>query len=185
MAVTTDAACWVLALDPQLEPRPDRPATIGPIPEGGELTVGRDPKCDILLDSSRFPSLISRSHATLRVQGGVPVLHDTSLNGCDVDGTRKVQTAEPRVFLREGARVVFGVRGSQTEFVYNVVKRPGARVDAKPLSKPRTGASAPSQPGIEGSDSLSHTLPSDGQGSAQDLMMEELQCCICAELLVR
>jgi hypothetical protein len=186
MAAVTDSA-WILALDPNLEPRPDRPAIIGPLPVDGELRVGRDPKCDVLLDSRCFPSLISRSHAMLRVQDGVPMLHDTSLNGCDVDGVRKTQTAEPRIALREGSRVIFGVRGSETEFVYSVVRRPqlGARGQAKPLSKPRTGTSALSEPGGEGSSSLDHTIPSDGPGSAQEMMMEELQCCICAELLVR
>jgi pSer/pThr/pTyr-binding forkhead associated (FHA) protein len=51
----------------------------------GEVTIGRDPGCDIVLDSKQ----VSRHHATVSVtDGGVFVTDDRSTNGIEVAGKR-------------------------------------------------------------------------------------------------
>ena len=102
---------------------PNLPVAQGPLRPDRPLTVGREATCDFVLDSRDFPGLLSRVHATLRLEDGVPVLYDSSLNGCGVDDGRTSKSSQRRAALGDGAKVTFGVRGSETEFVYTVAKR--------------------------------------------------------------
>ena len=207
---------WLLRLDSSLSPRPTRPATIGPIAGGRSLVVGRDPsRCDVVLDSAAFPGLISRQHATIVLEESGPVLRDSSLNGVGVDGGRTARGEAQHVPLRDGSTLVFGVRGSATEFVYRVAQRqteadPQATAIAPegseeiPTLEERGESSEPGRCGgstLGGSDDdddngcIGPAVASDGgaplasaaapAAAPEELMVEELQCCICAELLVR
>ena len=65
-----------------------------------EVTVGRDPKSDILLDDST----VSRAHAVFRRTGGTFAVHDVgSLNGTYVN-RRRVDDA----VLRNGDEIMIG-----------------------------------------------------------------------------
>lgn len=68
--------------------------------EGRQVSIGRDPQCDLVLDDDR----VSRRHATLRARGAAWVLVDHgSKNGTAVDG-RSVAEAD----LADGSWVSFG-----------------------------------------------------------------------------
>ena len=116
---------WTLVLDSTLLPRADRPASVR-LHEDAITVLGRDQAhVDVLLDSAQFPALISRTHAKLELRRGArPVLVDCSLNGVAVDGKRAKRGVP--MPIHEGASVVFGPAGSQSEFRY-VAKRGGAK----------------------------------------------------------
>jgi len=155
---------WLLVLDAALEPRSSRPSIIGPIRPDRPLTVGRDAGCDFVLDSREFPGLLSRVHATLRLEDGVPVLNDSSLNGCGVDGGRKAKAAEPRAALREGAKVIFGVRGSETEFVYGVTRRRRGDQAAGRSPAPPSGSGGSTSSAGHAAAALGTTIAADSTG---------------------
>jgi pilus assembly protein CpaF len=50
---------------------------------GPEVTIGRDEKCHVVLESP----LVSRQHAVLRISGGRLELENTGLNSCLVGAT--------------------------------------------------------------------------------------------------
>ena len=98
------------------QPRPDRPATIG-LAESQAISIGRESgECDVMLDSAAFPRLISRLHCRLAAKENEVVLQDCSVNGCSVDGALIAR----RAVLSEGSTIVFGPRGSLTEFTYRL-----------------------------------------------------------------
>jgi len=98
------------------EPRPGRPAAID-LAESQAISIGRESgECDVLLDSTAFPRLISRLHCRLAAKENEVVLQDCSVNGCSVDGA----VIARRAVLSEGNTVVFGPRGSLTEFTYRL-----------------------------------------------------------------
>ena len=66
-----------------------------------ELTIGRDPQCDVVIDDPR----VSRFHATLEWRRGGVVLRDHSTNGSFV---RPVDEARPH-FVRRDALPIRGV----------------------------------------------------------------------------
>ena len=185
--------------------RPDRPAVV-PL-RSAVTTFGRDPASSTcLLDSTEFRGLISRSHARVVLTDGVPVLHDHSLNGCTVDG----KLVRGGASLTEGSIVVFGSKGSKTEFRYKVVTQaapakrkrssadtatgatgppPAAAADDEP--PPATGGAAAASsaaeppPATASSSSAAAAAPAPLPAAAADAMLEELQCCVCRELLCR
>lgn len=55
-----------------------------PLPEFGDLTLGRDPKCAIVYETT--DAKVSRRHFTLVMASGGPLLTDISANGTWVDG---------------------------------------------------------------------------------------------------
>src|SRR5262245_22010101 len=61
-----------------------------PLPERGELVVGREPGCDIRLEHAK----ISRRHARLLMAGGVHVEDLGSTNGIRV-GDRRLELGKP------------------------------------------------------------------------------------------
>ena len=98
------------------QPRPDRPAAIG-LAESQAISIGRESgECDVMLDSAAFPRLISRLHCRLAAKENEVVLQDCSVNGCSVDGALIAR----RAVLSEGSTIVFGPRGSLTEFTYRL-----------------------------------------------------------------
>ncbi len=55
------------------------------LPGEGDISIGKDPSCTLVLDDDK----VSRLHATLRAQGGFFVLEDrSSFNGTRVNGTQ-------------------------------------------------------------------------------------------------
>jgi transcriptional regulator with PAS, ATPase and Fis domain len=54
-----------------------------PLPAAGELVVGRDVECDVVLDHDR----VSRRHARIRIAGELTIEDLGSRNGTDVGGT--------------------------------------------------------------------------------------------------
>ena len=102
--------------------RPDRIVLSAPV-----TLIGRDPNTvDVCLDSQTFSGLISRLHARIRIDESCRLMiEDVSLNGCSVDGQRITRTPTE---IKENSRVVFGIKGSATEFVYVAARRtPRAR----------------------------------------------------------
>jgi hypothetical protein len=74
-----------------------------PLPHDGELTIGRDPSNDVVIDSST----VSRRHAQVRSTAGGWLLRDLgSSNGTYVDGTTAVTAAGTAVGV--GSQVRFG-----------------------------------------------------------------------------
>jgi transcriptional regulator with GAF, ATPase, and Fis domain len=66
-----------------------------PLPESGELTIGRGDDCDVQIRDAK----LSRKHAVLRVRGGKVELEDLgSRNGTFVGGTR-LHAKKPTTFL--------------------------------------------------------------------------------------
>lgn len=89
--------------------------------EKDEVTVGRLPQCDICLESTRVPQMISRQHATFRriQEPGEPeewyIRDNKSLNGVTVNG--EVVGEEGRK-LQSGDEVVFGKKIANPEFEF-------------------------------------------------------------------
>ena len=169
--------------------RDDRPAII-PLREG-TTTLGRERgDADVFLDSEAFPKLISRLHARVTVKGDEVVLQDCSVNGCSVDGS-----AVRRVVLAEGCTVVLGSKGSSREFVYKLQRTSEAEAEAEGAARKRarTGA-APASPTLRYAGPAAAGLPEGAQPTGSEpvdeaevegVMMDELQCCVCRELLCR
>lgn len=135
----------VLALREGLAPRLDRPAVIS-LSDG--LTIGRG-DAHILLDSAAFPALISRVHATVRLDAALGAtlenhsINQTALEGRCGAGLKPEKALRPgkRALLTEGCTVVFGSRGSRDEFAY-VVRRTGAPAAAAEPVGPAAAAAA-------------------------------------------
>ena len=109
------------------QPRPDRPAAID-LAESQAISIGRESgECDVMLDSRAFPRLISRLHCRLAAKENEVVLQDCSVNGCSVDGALIAR----RAVLSEGSIVVFGPRGSLTEFTYRLERTTAAGGDER------------------------------------------------------
>ena len=199
------------------QPRPDRPAAIG-LAESQAISIGRESgECDVMLDSAAFPRLISRLHCRLAAKENEVVLQDCSVNGCSVDGALIAR----RAVLSEGSTIVFGPRGSLTEFTYRLQRTSsptdegttaaggdeGARKRARakepaPLSEepappaephqlaepaqPAQPAQPSQEPRPDGSQGAGSSQPLGlGPDELNGVMLEELQCCVCRELLCR
>ena len=125
------------------QPRADRPATIEL--HAGTTTIGREEgDVDVHLDSTSFPKLISRLHCRLAANADHVVLQDCSVNGCSVDGATVRRAA-----LSEGSTIVFGPRGSTTEFAYRLQKHEGGSADGAARKRARTEeepSSVPAKP---------------------------------------
>ena len=130
--------------------------TAGPVPVvRGELTIGRDPGCDVPLADDRA----SRRHAVLRVDGRGVTVHDAgSTNGTSVEG-RPVPATGTRVeagdlirvgdsvlALSEGTpRAAVPVRGADGTRQVNRASRPRATAAAARLEAP--APTRPARPG--------------------------------------
>jgi len=101
---------------------------------GSPLLVGRGESCDIVLDSSRTPQMISRSHAAINYEEAqdealhagrrrFSVLDQGSVNGVYVNGQR----LDGKLALSDGDVVTFGAPTSRPEFDYIFDERPDAR----------------------------------------------------------
>ena len=131
---------WSLVLA-KGQPRPDRPAAID-LTESQAISIGRESgECDVMLDSTAFPRLISRLHCRLAAKENEVVLQDCSVNGCSVDG----ELIARRAVLREGSTVVFGPRGSLSEFTYRLSRTTATRGD-EGAGRKRARAEEPAPP---------------------------------------
>ena len=118
---------WQLRLRDGETPRLDRPAVIT---LRHNLTIGRG-DAHVLLDSAALPNLISRVHATFYLDvteyNGPVVVHNHSINEVRLED-RTGDTFKPTknvakdkmALLTEGCTVIFGRRGSLTEFCYTL-----------------------------------------------------------------
>eukprot|EP00908_Phaeocystis_cordata_P004320 Transcript_14709.p2 GENE.Transcript_14709~~Transcript_14709.p2 ORF type:complete len:379 (-),score=120.42 Transcript_14709:30-1166(-) len=177
------------------QPRADRPATIEL--RAGTTTIGREEgDVDVRLDSTSFPKLISRLHCRLAANADHVVLQDCSVNGCSVDGATVRRAA-----LSEGSTIVFGPRGSTTEFAYRLQKHEGGSADgaarkrARTEEEPSSVPAKPEEPGKRKEPPAKPVEPAEeaagpeeaglGAEELNGVMVEELQCCVCRELLCR
>ena len=98
-----------------------------------------------------------------------------------------------RAELSEGSTVVFGPRGSLSEFAYRLEKRAdggsdhGARKRARTAEEPAASVSAvePSKEAHDAAEPGRAESPPPGAQELNGVMVEELQCCVCRELLCR
>jgi adenylate cyclase len=82
-----------------------------------ELTVGRDPECDVVIDDPR----VSRFHATLEWHRGIVVLRDHSTNGSFVrsaDETRPHFVRREVLPIRGAGELNFGADGADCSVQY-------------------------------------------------------------------
>ena len=91
----------------------------GPIALGREqeLTIGRDPQCDVVIDDPR----VSRFHATLEWHRGIVVLRDHSTNGSFVrsaDETRPHFVRREALPIRGAGELNFGSDGADCSVQY-------------------------------------------------------------------
>ncbi len=91
----------------------------GPVALGREqeLTIGRDPQCDVVIDDPR----VSRFHATLEWHRGIVVLRDHSTNGSFVrptDETRPHFVRRERLPIRGAGELNFGADGAACRVQY-------------------------------------------------------------------
>ncbi|HIK29352.1 MAG: PrsW family glutamic-type intramembrane protease [Oscillatoriaceae bacterium SKW80] len=119
----------------QLNPpgsKSNQPQPLYPLSETQEVTLGRDPSCEIVLDSNQYGG-VSRKHATIRPfgttkAGDVPtwqVCDLNSANGTYVNGQRLLGCRR----LQAGDRITLGINGPEFIFEYplpNVSKSPSS-----------------------------------------------------------
>ncbi len=82
-----------------------------------ELTIGRDPACDVVIDDPR----VSRFHATLEWRRGVAVLRDHSTNGSFVhplDETRAHFLRRETLAIRGAGELTFGAGSAACRVQY-------------------------------------------------------------------
>jgi hypothetical protein len=108
------------------------------MPVGGQLVVGRDPSCDIILDDS----LASRRHATFRASSDALVIEDhQSLNGVRVndDAIRGTRTLAHRDCVQIGSHVFVIVDTATAMPPVPTTKTPKAVTRRVDVAAPRTG----------------------------------------------
>lgn len=94
------------------------------VPRQGDFVIGRNPKtCNLTLDSSEVPNMVSRRHAVIVSADDAVILQDCeSLNGTFVNGRRV-----GRETLRQGDVVVIGNPvQSPEDFQFSVSMPPSA-----------------------------------------------------------
>jgi adenylate cyclase len=82
-----------------------------------ELTIGRDPQCDVVIDDER----VSRFHATIEWRRGMVMLRDHSTNGSFVhrdDETRAQFLRREALPIRGTGQLAFGAGGSDCAIEY-------------------------------------------------------------------
>lgn len=147
------------------------------------LSLGRMPSCDVQMDSTRFPQMISRQHARLvtRQMGTAQqewAIHDCkSLNGVTVNGEA---IGEDGRTLRSGDVVNFGKRSSppEFEFIFEAPTSSGFTSGEMQLQMKRIA-------------DLEEELQRDreakrqaSQGLKVSELSSELACCVCKDWLV-
>jgi len=123
IVIAPSKASWSMcACDAHLRRHPRCSAGGSPVVHMSDhMVVGRGESCDLVLNSTRTPQMISRCHAVVHKEEGVYSLVDQgSLNGIMVNGSK----VEGRRSLQDGDTVTFGVASPQPEFDYIFESRP-------------------------------------------------------------
>ncbi|CAK9104552.1 unnamed protein product [Durusdinium trenchii] len=146
------------------------------------LTVGRMPNCDIVMDSTRFPQMISRTHARLVTTNvGTPqqewAIHDCkSMNGVTVNGEAVGVSGRT---LRMGDVVNFGKRvvPPEFEFIFEAPQSSGLAEELLVQMK----RIADLEQELQKSEKKREAIP---KGLKISELSNELACCVCKDWLV-
>ncbi len=137
---------------------PNAPPMTYMVPSGGEITIGRDETCTVVLASPD----ISRRHVTITVQPSAIAVRDSSSNGTQVGSQRVFRSEIP---------VPFGTPIQVGPYVIRVMRQ-GAPAGAPPPPVPMGAPGLPPLPGQRPHNPLAQTMaaPSGlaalGQGGA-------------------
>ncbi|MBI5512396.1 MAG: Flp pilus assembly complex ATPase component TadA [Deltaproteobacteria bacterium] len=133
---------------------PNAPAQTYMVPSTGEISIGRDETCTVVLASPD----ISRRHVTITVQSAGIAVRDSSSNGTQV-GTQRV--------FRTEANVAFGTGIQVGPYLIRVVRQGAAAAPPMPPGGPPPGL--PSIPGRGGGGNMATMAPGANVGSLPGL----------------
>ncbi|MBL8600841.1 MAG: Flp pilus assembly complex ATPase component TadA [Myxococcales bacterium] len=134
---------------------PNAPPMTYMVPAGGEISIGRDETCTVVLASPD----ISRRHVTISIQPNAIVVQDSSSNGTQVGAQRVVRSAVP---------VPFGTPIQVGPYVIRVVRQGPQAPAPPPYGAPPGGAAGgPSLPPLPGrpSNPLAQTMAAAAVGA--------------------
>ncbi|MDP3215949.1 MAG: FHA domain-containing protein, partial [Deltaproteobacteria bacterium] len=133
---------------------PNAPPMTYMVPSGGEISIGRDETCTVVLASPD----ISRRHVSVMIQSSAIVVRDSSSNGTQVGSQRVFRSEIPVPF---GTPIMVG------PYVIRVVRQAPANAGPGPASTvaPGQGPSLPPLPGRGGAQTLAAPMGVNGQGS--------------------
>ncbi len=126
---------------------PNAPPMTYMVPSGGEISIGRDESCTVVLASPD----ISRRHVTINIQPQAIVVRDSSSNGTQVGAQRVFRSEIP---------VPFGTPIQVGPYVIRVIRQgaQGAAASAPPTGMP------PVPPGARPANPMAQTM-ANGQGA--------------------
>ena len=130
---------------------PNAPPMTYMVPSGGEISIGRDETCTVVLASPD----ISRRHVTINIQPSAIVVRDSSSNGTQV-GTQRV--------FRSELPVPYGTPVQVGPYVIRVVRQ-GAN-GAAPAAGPPGVPNLPPIPGGRPPGPLAQTMAAPSNGAA-------------------
>jgi pilus assembly protein CpaF len=133
---------------------PNAPAQTYMVPSTGEISIGRDETCTVVLASPD----ISRRHVTITVQSAGIAVRDSSSNGPQV-GTQRV--------FRTEANVAFGTGIQVGPYLIRGVRQGAAAAPPMPPGGPPPGL--PSIPGRGGGGNMATMAPGANLGSLPGL----------------
>lgn len=133
---------------------PNAPPMTYMVPSGGEISIGRDETCTVVLASPD----ISRRHVSVMIQSSAIVVRDSSSNGTQVGSQRVFRSEIPVPF---GTPIMVG------PYVIRVVRQAPANAvpGPSPTMAPGQGPSLPPLPGRGGAQTLAAPMGVNGQGS--------------------
>jgi pilus assembly protein CpaF len=133
---------------------PNSPPMTYMVPAGGEISIGRDETCTVVLASPD----ISRRHVSVMIQSSAIVVRDSSSNGTQVGSQRVFRSEIPVPF---GTPIMVG------PYVIRVVRQAPANAGPgpSPTVAPGQGPSLPPLPGRGGAPTLAAPPGINGQGS--------------------
>jgi pilus assembly protein CpaF len=130
---------------------PNAPPMTYMVPSGGEISIGRDETCTVVLASPD----ISRRHVSVMIQSSAIVVRDSSSNGTQVGSQRVFRSEIPVPF---GTPIMVG------PYVIRVVRQAPANAGPGPSATvaPGQGPSLPPLPGRGGAQTLAAPMGVNG-----------------------